>query len=82
MLNAFQRDHHLVSVLWYVVRRKKRPSVGWVMTEEDVFALCQWLDKSIEKIKGVTFSITTPGSSSDAATPVTAQGPVSLLLAC
>ena len=46
----------------YVVRRKKRPSVGWLMAEDDLFAFCQSLDESLTLLRDVTVCITTPGT--------------------
>ncbi|KAK7101833.1 uncharacterized protein [Littorina saxatilis] len=48
----------LIKLLWYIVRRKKRPSAGWVMKEGDVFPFCMTLSTCIERLVGLSVLIT------------------------
>nr|KAG5698163.1 hypothetical protein BaRGS_030526 [Batillaria attramentaria] len=49
-----------IVMLKYVVQRKRRPSAGWVLGEDDVFTWCQGLRKEdLEQLGMTTFTIST-----------------------
>ncbi|KAL8587160.1 hypothetical protein ACOMHN_026127 [Nucella lapillus] len=49
----------MLRLLTYVVSRKKRPSPGWVLNNEDIFVFLQTLGKDNYHVRGTTFRIVT-----------------------
>ncbi|KAK7485118.1 hypothetical protein BaRGS_00023658, partial [Batillaria attramentaria] len=58
--NIYVAKESNFALLKYVVQRKRRPSAGWVLGEDDVFTWCQGLRKEdLEQLGMTTFTIST-----------------------
>ncbi|XP_076447642.1 uncharacterized protein LOC143284645 [Babylonia areolata] len=58
----------MIELMRYVVSRKKRPSPGWVLTEDDIFIFHQQMGFDNLLTGNVTYTITTGGSVRDVMT--------------